>query len=94
MLQLWKNVSSAKNKMWRIERYYEIFDDKINVIMDEDASSSIKINHFIKVVVIRQTYLLFISKNQYIYIPFSLFKSNEDREWFESEFVKNINAKQ
>jgi len=90
VIQTWRYVNSNSNKLLLLERYYEIDNDKINGIIDEDTHSTIKLEHFIKVEFIRNTYLLFIAKNQFVYIPVDSFESIEDRKWFESEIINKI----
>ena len=90
VIQFWVHVTSKDNKVLLLERYYEIDSDKINGIIDQDTCSLIKIEHFIKVELVRKTYLLYISKNQFVYIPVNAFKTDLDKEWFEREIVKRI----
>lgn len=33
--------------MWRFEKYYKIFDNKINLILDKDTTFSINIENFV-----------------------------------------------
>lgn len=90
VVQFWRFVVSKDNKLLLLGRHYEIDNEKIAGIIDSDTYSPIKLEHFIKVEMIRKTYLLFIAKSQFIYIPSDSFETNEDREWFESEIVKKI----
>jgi hypothetical protein len=90
LIQFWKYVKSKDNKILFLERYYEIDNEKINGIIDHDTYSPIKIEHFIKVDMIRNTYLLYVSKNQFLYIPIHAFESDSDRVWFEKEFLPRI----
>ena len=89
-IQFWRYVTSKDNKLLLLERFYEIDNEKINGIIDEDTYSPIKLEHFIKVDLIRKTYLLYIAKNQFIYIPIDSFETDSDREWFENEIIKHI----
>lgn len=89
-IQFWKYAKSKDNKIMLLERHYEIDTEKINGIIDQDTYSPIKLEHFIKVVMIRKTYLLYIAKSQFIYIPIDSFESESDREWFENEIIKKI----
>ena len=88
--QLWRYANSKDNKLFLLERYYEIEKEKINGIIDDDTSSPIKIEHFIKFDFIRNTYLLFIAKNQFIYIPVDSFQSENDLNWFTKEILTQI----
>jgi len=90
VIQFWKYAKSKDNKIMLLERHYEIDTEKINGIIDQDTYSPIKLEHFIKVVMIRKTYLLYIAKSQFIYIPIDSFESESDREWFENEIIKKI----
>jgi hypothetical protein len=90
LIQFWRYVTSKDNKILLLERYYEIDNEKINGIIDKDTYSPIKLEHFIKVDLIRKTYLLYIAKNQFVYIPIDSFESDSDREWFENEIIKKI----
>jgi predicted membrane protein len=90
VIQFWKYVTSKDNKLLLLERYYEIDNEKINGVIDRDTYSPIKLDHFIKVDWIRNTYLLYVSKNQFIYIPVDAFESDPDREWFEKEILTRI----
>lgn len=89
-VQFWRYVTSKDNRLLLLERFYEIDNEKINGIIDEDTYSPIKLEHFIKVDLIRKTYLLYIAKNQFIYIPINSFETDSDREWFENEIIKQI----
>ena len=35
-------------------------------------------------------YLLYVARNEYVYLPVSSFESLDDREWFEVEIVNKI----
>ena len=90
VIQFWRYVKSKDNRILFLERHYEIDSEKINGIIDQDTYSPIKLEHFIKVVMIRKTYLLYVAKSQFIYIPIDSFKSESDRVWFENEIIKKI----
>lgn len=89
-IQLWRYVKSKKNKIIFLERHFEIDDNKICGIIDKDTYSPIKLEHFIKVERVRDAYLLFISKNQFIYIPFDAFQNASDKDIFENEIITRI----
>lgn len=86
----WRYANSKDNKIFLLERYYGISEDKIVGILDDGTESPIKLEHFIKVVELKKFYLLYISKSQFIYIPKDSFKSESDKEWFVKEIVKRI----
>lgn len=90
VFQFWRYAKSKDNKIFLLERYYEIDKDKINGIIDDDTNSPIKIEHFIKVDLIKNIYLLYIAKNQFIYIPINCFQSDSDLDWFKNEILTQI----
>ena len=71
-------------------RYYEIDSDQVVEKMEDGTFSTIKTERFIKVMTPGNYYLLYMAKNEYIYLPVSAFESLADQEWFESEIVKKI----
>lgn len=89
-IQLWKFVKSKSNKLLSSERLYEIDNEKIQGIFDEVTHSTIKLDHFIKVEFISNTYLLFLSKSQFIYIPVESFEQESDRMWFDAEVISKV----
>jgi hypothetical protein len=62
--------------------------------MDDGTSSTIKLERFVKVMRTGKCYLLFIAKNEYVYLPFSAFENEADKEWFETDVIRKINEKQ
>ncbi len=88
--QFWRYANSKDNKLFLIERYYEIEKGKINGVIDDDTSSPINMEHFIKVDFINNAYLLFLAKDQFIYIPIDAFQSENDLNWFKNEILTQI----
>lgn len=73
-----------------MSRYYEINTDQIVELMEDGTSSTIKTERFIKVMKTARYYLLYVARNEYIYLPVSAFESSFDLEWFEDEIVNKI----
>lgn len=90
VFQFWRYVNSKTNTLLLNERHYEIDNDKITTILDKDTHSTIKMEHFTKIKFMRNTYLLFITKNQFVYIPANSFESIDDRTWFDNEIISRI----
>ncbi len=90
--QYWRFASSKDNKVFLIEREYEIFDNKIIGTLSDGTSSTILIEHFIKVIKLKTSFLLYISKTQFVYIPKDAFKTEADKIWFEQEIISKIKA--
>jgi hypothetical protein len=90
---VWRYVHSENNRLILSERHYEIDSNRIKMIIDEDTTSSVRMEHFIRAEMIKDIYLLFITKNQFIYIPVDAFPSETDREWFGEEVFNKINKR-
>jgi hypothetical protein len=93
VVQLWRYVNLKRNKLILAERFYEIDNEKISSMFDEDTFSSIKLEYFIKVVFVCDSYLLYVASNQFVLIPIDSFESDDDRRWFEDEIVMKIKSK-
>lgn len=93
VVQFWYFARSKDNKLFLLDRYYEIDGEKLVGILDDGSSSVIMNTHFIKVVQTKHHYLLYISKAQFIYIPVSAFQHKSDREWFNENVVQRIKTR-
>ncbi|WP_109830536.1 hypothetical protein [Reichenbachiella versicolor] len=87
VFQLWRWVNSDENKAFLTERIYCVNDSLITGKTDENNFSTVEKNNLIKSEIILGTYLLYITKNQFFYLPFSSFQSEEDRIWFENNYI-------
>lgn len=90
VIQFWLWVNSKENKIFLIERTYEIEEGMIIGKIDENNFSTTEKSNIIKSDTILNTYLLYLSKNQFFYFPFDSFQSEEDRIWFENNYVNGI----
>lgn len=88
--QYWFYAHSKDNRIYLLSRYYEIDTDRIVETMEDGTSSIIKNERFIKVMKTTNYYLLYVARNEYVYLPVSSFESLDDREWFEVEIVNKI----
>lgn len=88
--QYWLYAHSKDNRIYLLPRFFEIASEQIVEWMDDGTSSTIKTERIISVMRTGKCYLLFIAKNEYIYLPFSAFETDTDRKWFDQEFVKKI----
>jgi hypothetical protein len=93
IIQYWVYAHSKDNRIYLLPRYFEITEEQIVEWMDDGTSSAIKVERFIRVMRTGKCYLLFVAKNEYVYLPFSSFESEADMEWFNSEIVKKIGNK-
>ena len=92
-LQYWRFANSGDNKIFLLERNYEIDDEKIIGNLNDGTSSTIMNNHLIKTIQLKNAYLLYISKLQFIYIPKNGFQTEQDKNWFEKKIIKNVKNK-
>lgn len=88
--QYWIYAHSKDNRIYLMARYYEMDSDRVIERMEDGTSSVLKTDRFIKVMKTSRYYLLFVAKDEYIYLPFIAFKSLADREWFENEIANKI----
>jgi len=84
--QFWGYAKSTDNQ----ERHYEIDNDKIDVINLNGLSKTIENRVFISVLMVKNNYLLYTTKVEFIVLPFNSFKCLEDRTWFENEVIAKI----
>jgi len=88
--QYWFYAHSKDNRLYLSSRYYEINADHVVERMEDGTSSTIKTERFIKVLKTSGYYLLYVARNEYIYLPVSAFASISDREWFEAEILNKV----
>lgn len=93
IIQYWVYAHSKYNRIYLLPRYFEITEEQIMEWMDDGTSSTIKKERFIKVMRTGKCFLLFVAKNEYVYLPFAAFESETDLEWFDMEFVRKIETK-
>jgi energy-coupling factor transporter transmembrane protein EcfT len=94
VVQYWLYAHSKDNRIYLLPRYFEIDDHQIVEWLDDGTSSTIKLERFVKVMKTGNCYLLFIAKNEYVYLPFSAFENEANKEWFETDVIRKINEKQ
>jgi hypothetical protein len=88
--QYWFYAHSKDNRLYLLARYYEIDNAQIIEVMEDGTTSTIKNERFIKVTKTSKYYLLYVARNEYIYLPISAFESLADQGWFEDEIVNKI----
>jgi len=88
--QYWFYAHAKDNKLYLLSRYYEIDTDRIIETMEDGTSSTIKTERFIKVMKTSSYYLLYVARNEYVYLPVSAFESLADCEWFEDAIATKI----
>jgi len=88
--QYWFYAHSKDNRLYLLGRYYEINSDQVVELMEDGTTSTIRTERFIKVMKTPRYYLLYVARNEYIYLPVSAFESLADLEWFKEEIVNKI----
>lgn len=90
VFQYWRWVNAKDNQIFLVDRSYDIDGDKITGRTDANNFSIVEKSNFIKTDTLLNTYLLYVSKSQFFYFPFDSFKTEEDRLWFEGNYVKRV----
>jgi hypothetical protein len=90
VVRFWMYANSKDNKLFLVERFFEIDENKFIGFLSDGTESTIKFEHFIRVVELKNIFLLYISKNQFIFIPKNSFQNNSDRVWFEQNIISKI----
>ena len=84
---MWYHASSKLNKKFLLKRSYSINNVAVTSEVEDGTQSELELQHVIKAKSMREHFLLFVTKNQFIFIPKNSFKSEEDLKWFEQEIV-------
>ena len=88
--QYWVYSHSKDNRIYLSPRHYEIDTNQVIEVMEDGTSSTIKTERFIKMIKTSKYYLLYVARNEYIYLPLIAFESLADLAWFESEIAAKI----
>lgn len=88
--KFWRYANSKDNKLFLLERHYEMDKNKITAIIDDDINTTMKMEYFIRAYLIKNNYFLYLSKNQFIYIPIDSFQNKSDLDWFKNEILPQI----
>jgi len=90
LFQNWRYAHSKDNKIFLLERYYQIDNEKIVGYLSDGSESLMKLENFNRIAQTKKYYILYLSKNQFIYFDKDSFKSEHDKIWFENEILMNI----
>jgi YcxB-like protein len=85
---LWYYANSKQNRLFFEERFIEIDGEFVTGRLNDGSVAKTKWDHIVKVIRTSSSYLLYLSKSQFIYIPVDAFDTEDDLELFET-FVKN-----
>jgi hypothetical protein len=90
IIQYWRFANSKQNRLFLVERYFEISEDALVGKLKDGSESIIKKENFIKAVQLRDYYLIYISKGQFVFIPKKAFMNQQDENWFIAEYMNKI----
>ena len=90
LFQYWRFSYSKENEIIFKERQHDIFSDRIISQMGEISESTIDVKNFIKVLELKDLYILYISKGQTFFLPKRIFETREDENWFRNEVFLKI----
>ncbi len=76
-------ANSLENNIFYLDRKYIIDDDMIKTELSDKSKSEVKLKNIFKVLKYNKYYLLFISKQQFYYLPVDSFKSINDLKVFD-----------
>ena len=82
ILQYWRYTNSTDNKIFFLEKHYDIDENQIVAHVSDGSDNTLKREHFVKVIEFKTCYLLYISKAQFVCLPKAAFKTEEDLTWF------------
>lgn len=88
VLQIYRHAYSKANKIFFEERYFQIDTKSIKAFMKNGSESTVTFDNLIKKGELKTYFLLYIAKNQFIFIPKSCFKSEQDKAWFVQNVMK------
>ena len=79
----YRNLYSPKNKIYFRPIYYEIDEKFIKGVRDSGSSGSFSWDDVFSCKKMKDRYLMLVSKNAAIHLPFTIFKSQKDLQKFE-----------
>lgn len=86
----WRFASCDDNRNVYTWRQYRFEDEFFHAEMEDGSDSRMRYEYVIRVGVTKQYYPLYLSKSQFICVPFRVFKSAEDHAAFET-LLRNHN---
>lgn len=90
VIWLWRFSYSKDNKMFLRQRYLQIEGEDIIVYVEGEMRGKVKVSDFIRVIKLKNYYLLYLSKLQMMYFPKDAFSSQEDEIWFRNNILERI----
>ena len=85
ILRCWLAVHNKKNTQFFKERYFEIDQQSLGVFFKNGTGvpTQVKLENIFRVVKRKQGYQLFLSRKQFMYLPLSAFRSQDESNRFD-----------
>jgi len=88
--RLWSFANDKENAGVYLPRYFEIDNSNLIAYGADVFETKLSLSGIIKYIKLNNCYMLYMSKNQHIYLPKDAFKTYQDREWFEQAILSKI----
>lgn len=82
-LYLWYHAWTPKNKVYYLPRVIEVDEDFISSYSPDGGVNRLRLEHFISGKKTKDSFILRLTKIQFVFVPFRAFESKEDQERFE-----------
>jgi hypothetical protein len=79
-----------QNAIFFKERYYELDGEFLTGFIDDGSTARVNLSNVINLIRRKEYFLLYISKDQFVYLPFDCFKSEVDVDNFEKNMAQYI----
>jgi len=86
----WYYAYCKQNSIFFKDIYFELDGDFLTGYFDDGTTSKINIKNIIKLRKSKKYFLLYIAKDQYVYLPFACFKSEADLRDFEKKIIQDV----
>lgn len=90
LFQLWRFANARENRNFFKTHYHIITKSSFSTYMEDGSQSTVQLTAFVKVDKVNTTYLLYLSKSQFVFIPETAFKSESDRIWFHRNIYNSL----
>ncbi len=90
VLYYWWYAHCKQNSIFFKDRYFELDGDFLSGYLDDGTTYKINIKNIIKMQKTSKYLLLYVAKDQFIYMPSECFQSEADLCDFEEQITKNL----
>ena len=86
----WRYTGSKENAIFYRERTFKITDEFLEATLDDESFDRIRWQNILGYKKTTEGIQLFFSKQQFIYIPYRVFRCENDRKEFEAFILTNL----